>query len=162
MSHRGEGAIYQDSLAKPSSQAMPGSPKAKPTEIAGTAQGDAQGNVPKAPPKERLPGLAGLHPDPDPTQLQVSSPPPPLPESGSSSSVSLPKGEKSQMTERLDKATDVRQLAAHQVVPELRRQLEDIFEPAGTAQRKLAETVGNRVIIVHGPRVFFAPPPPGK
>ena len=45
----------------------------------------------------------------------------------------------------------MRQLAAHKVVPELRQQLEAIFEPAGMAQQNLAETVGNRVIIVHGP-----------
>ena len=55
------------------------------------------------------------------------------------------------MTERFDKAADVRQLSAHNVVPRLRVQLEKIFEPAGTAQQELAKTVGNRVIIVHGP-----------
>ena len=136
LSHRGEGAIYKDSLAKPSSQDMPGPPKAKKA---------------KSRKKERLPGLMGLYPDP--TQLQVSSPPPPppLPESGSSSTMPLPKGEKSQMTEKFDQATDVRNLAAHNVVPELRKQLENIFEPAGTAQQELAATVDNRVIIVHGP-----------
>ena len=78
-------------------------------------------------------------------------PPPPLPESDSSRNVPLTAGEKSQVTEKLDKAEDARRLAAHNVVPSLRLQLDQIFEPASTAQVELSTTVNSRVIIVHGP-----------
>ena len=44
------------------------------------------------------------------------------------------------MSEKLDKAVDVRQLSAHDVVHTLRLQLEQILEP-----------VNSRVIIIHGP-----------
>ena len=43
MSHRGEGAIYKDSLAKPSPQEMSGPPLEKPKESARTAQDSAEG-----------------------------------------------------------------------------------------------------------------------
>ena len=95
----------------------------------------------------RLPGLAGVYPNP--SDLIASMPP--LPQGDSPGTVPETAGEKSRMTERFDKAIDVRQLSAHDVVPRLRLQLEEIFEPAGTAQEQLSNTVGNRVIIVHGP-----------
>ena len=59
--------------------------------------------------------------------------------------------EKSQMTMKLDKAVDKRQLAAHDVVPSLRIQLEAIFEPPTLDQADLSQTVNSRVIIIHGP-----------
>ena len=43
------------------------------------------------------------------------------------------------MTEKFDKAVDVRRLSAHEVIPRLRVQLEEIFEPAGMAQEELAK-----------------------
>ena len=58
---------------------------------------------------------------------------------------------KSQMTVKLDQAVDARQLAAHDVVPSLRIQLEEIFEPSPVDQVDLSQTVNSRVIIIHGP-----------
>ena len=78
-------------------------------------------------------------------------PPPPLPTSGVPIEVPRMAEEKSQMTMKLDEAVDVRQLAAHDVVPRLRIQLEEIFEPPTMDQMDLSQTVNNRVIIIHGP-----------
>ena len=47
-------------------------------------------------------------------------------------------GEKSQMTEKLDKAVDARRLSAHDVVHTLRLQLEQIFEPPSVDQVDLS------------------------
>ena len=78
-------------------------------------------------------------------------PPPPLPTSGVPIEVPRMAEEKSQMTMKLDEAVDARQLAAHDVVPRLRIQLEEIFEPPTMDQTDLSQTVNNRVIIIHGP-----------
>ena len=71
----------------------------------------------------------------------------------SDSSISVPRMavEKSQMTEKLEKAVDARQLSARDVVPTLRLQLEQIFEPSCVDQVDLSDTVNSRVIIIHGP-----------
>ena len=64
------------------------------------------------------------------TSASQTQPPPPPP--ASSVPILVPRmaeEERSQMTMKLDKAVDVRQLAAHDVVPNLRLQLEAIYEP---------------------------------
>ena len=84
---------------------------------------------------------------------KASAPPPPPPLPTRDSSIPVPRmaGEKSQMSEKLDKAVDVRQLSAHDVVHTLRLQLEQIFEPSLVDQVDLSDTVNSRVIIIHGP-----------
>ena len=119
MSHRGEGAIYRDGQDRPSPQDAAGRPRTR----TGSDAGMAQERVPKA---------------------SVPPPPPPLPSSDSSIQVPRMAGEKSQMTAKLDKAVDVRQLSAHDVVPTLRLQLEQIFEPPSMDQVDLSETVNSR------------------
>ena len=78
-------------------------------------------------------------------------PPPPPPMSEVSPNVPRMAEEKSQMTMKLDQAVDARQLAAHDVVPTLRIQLEQIFEPPTMDPVDLSQTVNSRVIIIHGP-----------
>ena len=78
-------------------------------------------------------------------------PAPPLPTTDSSILVPRMAEAKSQMSEKLDKAVDARQLSAHDVVHTLRLQLERIFEPSQVDQANLADTVNSRVIIIHGP-----------
>ena len=103
--------------------------------------------------EQAVPSIAQEGVCPDPSTLKASAPPPipPLPESDSSIPVPRIAGEKSQMTEKLDRAVDVRQLSAHDVVHKLRLQLEQIFEPPSMDQVDLSQTVNSRVIIIHGP-----------
>ena len=126
MSHRGEGAIYRDGQDRPPPQEAAGRPRTSSASHAGMAQE----GVPKA-----------------------SAPPPPplLPTGDSSIPVPRMAGEKSQMTEKLDKAVDARRLSAHDVVHTLRLQLEQIFEPPSVDQVDLSGTANSRVIIIHGP-----------
>ena len=126
MSHRGEGAIYRDGQDRPSPQDAAGRPRTRSASDAGMAQE----GVPKA---------------------SAPPPPPPLPTGDSSIPVPRMAGEKSQMSEKLDKAVDARRLSAHDVVHTLRLQLEQIFEPPSVDQVDLSETVNSRVIIIHGP-----------
>ena len=126
MSHRGEGAIYRDGHDKPPPQDADGRPRISSGSDAGMAQ-------------EIL------------TKASAPPPPPPLPTGDSSIPVPRMAGEKSQMSEKLDKAVDARQLSAHDVVHTLRLQLEQIFEPSLVDQVDLSETVNSRVIIIHGP-----------
>ena len=126
MSHRGEGAIYQDGQDRPS---HPVATSRQRTSTAGAAE-MAQSGISTASPKQ---------------------PPPPLPTSDVPMEVPCMAEEKSQMTIKLDQAVDARQLAAHDVVPRLRIQLEEIFEPPTMDQVDLSQTVNSRVIIIHGP-----------
>ena len=126
MSHRGEGAIYRDGHDKPPPQDADGRPRIS----SGSDAGMTQETLPKA---------------------SAPPPPPPLPTGDSSIPVPRMAGEKSQMSKKLDKAVDARQLSAHDVVHTLRLQLEQIFEPSLVDQVDLSETVNSRVIIIHGP-----------
>ena len=102
MSHRGEGAIYRDGQDRPS----PPDVVRRSGSRSASGAGMAPENVPKA---------------------SVPPPPPPLPTSDSSIPVPRMAGERSQMTEKLEKAIDMRRLAARDVVLSLRAQLEQIL-----------------------------------
>ena len=119
MSHRGEGAIYRDSHDRPSPPGMTSKSTSRPADVAGMAQGSAASATPKESSEQAAPLTAqeGVCPDPSTLKAPVPPPPPPLPESDSSMQVPRMEGEQSQMTEKLDKAIDVRQLSAHDVVP---------------------------------------------
>ena len=126
MSHRGEGAIYQDGQDRPS---QPVASSRQRTNTAGATEMAPSGMSTASP----------------------TQPPPPLPSSDIPKDVPHMVEGKSQMTVKLDQAVDARQLAAHDVVPRLRLQLEEIFEPPPMDQVDLSQTVNSRVIIIHGP-----------
>ena len=87
-------------------------------------------------------GISKAPPQPPPTPLSTSDLSPEVPRMAE---------EKSQLTMKLDQAVDARQLAVHDVVPRLRIQLEQIFEPPTMDSVDLSQTVNSRVIIIHGP-----------
>ena len=126
MSHRGEGAIYQEGHDRPS---QPVALSRQRTSTAGATE--------MAP--------SGI------STASSTQPSPPLPTSDLPKDVPHMAEGKSQMTVKLDQAVDARQLAAHDVVPSLRIQLEEIFEPSPVDQVDLSQTVNSRVIIIHGP-----------
>ena len=79
-------------------------------------------------------------------------PPPPPPRSGDVGGASS--GMQSQLTRQLAEAQDTHQLAAHQIVDELRENLDQIVNLAEKARYDLSNTVGQRtinMIIVLGP-----------
>ena len=119
MSHRGEGAFYQESIGKPPPgpgkppPAMPGPPPLKQGEAAKVLDTSAATYKAASSPTAKVP--APGEPWPDPATLVAATPPPPPPLLPVRDTTGAAMNHRSQLAEQVSHAPDKRQLSAHQV-----------------------------------------------